>query len=128
MPPPIGKRTTNRFQVLNCNVRLKSKGRLGLFGSQIHGVSLIDLSTTGMQVVSFEMLVARKQYDITIYMPAFNKPISAKGRIIWQNAYTGKDQKQYYRIGFEFNYFKETAMEKLEELDINPQLRKIRRN
>ena len=126
MPSSIGKRINNRFQVLNCNVRLKSKGILGLFGHQIHGTSLIDQSTTGMQVISFEMLMARKQYDITIYTPAFNQPISAKGRLIWQKPYDGKDQKQYYRIGFEFAYFKEKAIEKLEALDLNHQLRKIK--
>jgi len=125
MPPTIGKRVNNRFQVLSCNIRLKSKKMLGLFGNQIHGASLIDLSTTGMQLISFEMLIARKQYDITIYTPAFNQPISAKGRIIWQKPYDGKDQKQYYRIGFEFTYFKGKAMEKLEALDVNHQLREI---
>jgi len=72
MPSPIGKRVNNRFQVLNCNVRLKSKRILGLFGNKLHGTSLIDLSTTGMQVISFEMLMARKQDDISIYTPAFN--------------------------------------------------------
>lgn len=125
MPPTIGKRVKNRFRVLNCNVRLESKGRLGLFKNQIRGASLIDLSTTGIQVVAFEMLVARKQYDISIYTPAFNKPISTRGRIVWQKPYDGKDQKKYYRIGLEFTYFKGKAMEKLEALDVNHQLRKI---
>lgn len=125
MPPAIGKRVKNRFQVRNCNVRLESKGKLGLFKNQIRGASLINLSTTGIQVIAFKMLVARKQYNITIYTPAFNKPISTKGRIIWQKPFDGKDQKQYYRIGFEFTYFKGKAMEKLEALDVNHQLREM---
>lgn len=128
MPPIIGKRVKNRFQVLDCNVRIQLKGILGLFGNQMHCASLINLSTSGIQVISFDMLTIRKQYDITMYTPAFRQPISAKGRVVWQKPYDGKDTMEYYRIGFEFTYFKGRAMEQLEELEGNSQLREIRRD
>ena len=127
MPPTIGKRITDRFQVLECNVRLESKGILGLFGNQMHCASLINLSAGGMQVISYEMLKNQKQYDIAIFTPAFRQPISAKGRIVWQRPFDGSDTKEYYRIGFEFTYFKEQAMERLDALENSPQLREIKR-
>lgn len=128
MPPTIGKRVKDRFQVLECNVRLETKGLFGYFGNQMHCASLINLSTSGMQVISFDMLTNKKHYDISIYTPAFPQPISAKGRIIWQKPYDGKDTKEYYRIGFEFTYFKGQAIERLEELESSPKLREIRRD
>lgn len=128
MPPTIGKRVKNRFQVLECNVRLELKGILGIFGNQMHCASLINLSAGGMQVITYDMLKTQKQYDIAIYTPAFRQPISAKGRIVWQKPYDGKDTKEYYRIGFEFTYFKGPAMERLETLENSPQLREIRRD
>ena len=128
MPPDIGKRAKPRFQVLNCNVRLELKGFLGRFGNQMHCASLINLSTSGMQVICYDMLKAQKQYDIFIFTLAFRFPILAKGRVVWQKPYDGKDTKEYYRIGFEFTYFKGHAMEWLEELENSPQLREIRRS
>ncbi len=128
MPLTIGKRVKDRFQVLECNVRLESKGMLGLFGNQIHCASLINLSAGGMQVISYNMLKTRKQYDIAIYTPAFRHPISAKGRVVWQKPYDGKDTKEYYRIGFEFSYFIGQAMEQLETLENSPKLRAIKRD
>jgi hypothetical protein len=128
MPPTIGKRAKARFQVLECNVRLATKGLLGLIGNQMHCASLINLSTSGMQVISHDMLKLQREYDIGIYTPAFRQPISTKGRIIWQKPYNGKDTTEYYRIGFEFTYFKGNAMERLEELENRPQLREIRRD
>jgi len=126
MPPSIGKRSKDRFQVLDCNVRLESKGILGRFGNQMHCASLIDLSAAGLQVVSYDMLT-KKQYNIAIYTPAFRQPILTKGRVKWQKPYDGKDQMQYYRIGFEFNYFKGHAMEQLQQLEVDPRLRELKR-
>ena len=128
MLPTVGKRVKERFQVLHCNVRLESKGMLGFFGNQMHCASLINLSTSGMQVISFNLLTGRNNYDIAIYMPAFHKPISAKARIVWQKPYYGKDKQEYYRIGFEFTEFKGDAIEQLEKLEANPQLREIKRD
>jgi len=128
MPPDIGKRAKPRFQVLNCNVRLELKGFLGRFGNQMHCASLINLSTSGMQVICYDMLKAQKQYDILIFTLAFRFPILAKGRVVWQNPYDGKNANRYYRIGFEFTYFKGRAMEHLEELEDNPNLREIKRS
>jgi len=128
MPPTVGKRAKERFQVLHCNVRLESKGMLGFFGNEMHCASLINLSTSGLQVISFDMLTNQKEYDIAIYMPAFNKPISAKGRIVWQKPYYGKDKQEYYRIGFKFIFFKGDAVEQLEKLEANPRLREIKRD
>jgi len=125
MPPDVGKRAKPRFQVLSCNVRLELKGLLGRFGNQMHCASLINLSTNGMQVICYDMLKAKKQYDIVIFTPAFRYPISTKGRVVWQKPYNGKDANQYYRIGFEFTYFKGRAIENLEELEGNPNLRKM---
>ncbi|MEA3232746.1 MAG: PilZ domain-containing protein [Thermodesulfobacteriota bacterium] len=90
--------------------------------------SLINLSAGGMQVITYDMLKTQKQYDIAIYTPAFRYPISARGRVVWQMPYNGKDTKQYYRIGLEFTYFKGPAMERLEELENRPKLREIRRD
>ena len=128
MPPTIGKRVKDRFQVLECNVRLVTKGLFGLLGNQTHCASLINLSTSGMQVVSYEMLKLQKEYEIAIYTPAFRFPISVKGRIVWQKPYNGKDTMEYYRIGLEFTYFNGNAMERLEELEYTPKLREIRRD
>jgi len=128
MPPRIGKRVKNRFQVLDCNVRLKSIGILGLFGNQMHRASLINLSASGIQIISNDILKDQKQYDIAIYIPAFRQPISAKGRIAWQKLYEGKDAKQYYRAGFEFTYFKGRAMEQIEKLGDNPRLRELKKS
>ena len=44
-----------------------------------------------MQVISYDKLSNKKQYDIAIYTPAFRFPISTKGLIIWQKPYDGKD-------------------------------------
>lgn len=127
MPPSIGKRNKDRFQVTNCNVRLESKGLFGRFGNQMHCASLVNLSATGIQVVSYDMLKIKKQYDVTIYSAAFRQPISTKGRVIWLKPYDGNDLKQYYRIGLEFSYFKGHAMEQIQELEDNPRLRAVKR-
>ena len=123
MPPIAEKRVESRFQILDCNVRLESKGIVGRFGNQMHCfASTINLSPSGIQVISSDMLKTQKQYDIGIYTRVFRQPISTKGRVIWQKLYDGKDAKQYYRTGFEFTYFKEQAMEQLEALKICPHL------
>ena len=81
-----------------------------------------------MQVISFDMLTNQKNYDIAIYMPAFRQPILAKGRIVWQKPYNGKNKQEYYRIGFEFIFFKGNAVEQLEKLEADPRLREIKRD
>ena len=126
--PVIGNRNNTRFQVLNCRVQLKSNGILGLFGKEIHHLSLIDLSAAGIQAISSKMLDDQKEYDIAILAPAFRQPISAKGRVIWHKPYTADDQKQYYQVGLEFTYFKDQSMKKIENLECNPKLREIIRN
>jgi len=122
MPPVVGKRAKSRFRILDCNVRLESKGILGRFGNQMHCASAINLSPNGIQVISSDMLKTKKQYDIAIYTRVFRQPISTKGRVIWQKPYDGKGAKRYYRVGFEFTYFKGHAMEQLEVLEISPHL------
>ena len=117
-----GKRVKKRFRILDCNVRLESKGILGRFGNQMHCASTINLSPNGIQVISSDMLKTKKQYDIVIYTRVFRQPISTKGRVIWQKPYDGKDAKRYYRAGFEFTYFKGRAMEQLEALEISRHL------
>jgi hypothetical protein len=123
--PTIGKRHKDRFQVLNCRVQLKSNGIFGLFGKEIHQLSLINLSTAGIQAISTKKLTNKKEYDITILAPAFPHPISAKGRVVWHHPHTGRDNIQYYRIGLEFTYFKEQSIKKIEELEYTPELRKL---
>ncbi len=113
---------------MNCNVRLESKGFLGFFGNQMHCAALINSSATGIQIVSYDMLKNKKQYDIVIYSPAFSNPISTKGRIVWQKPYAGNDRKQYYRIGFEFTYFKGPSMEQIQKLEDDPNLRELKRD
>jgi len=126
MPPTIGNRVKDRFQILDCSVRLESKGILGLFGNQTNCASLINLSSSGIQVISNDMLKAKKQYDIVINALVFRQPISTRGQVVWQKPYDGKDAKRYYRVGFEFTYFKGHAMEQLEALEVNPLLRDLR--
>jgi len=123
--PTIGKRSKNRFQVLNCRVQLKSNGIFGLFGKEIHQLSLINLSTAGIQAISTKRLTNQKEYDIAILAPAFPHPISAKGRVVWHQSHTGRDNTQYYRIGLEFTYFKEQSMKKIETLEYSPELREL---
>ena len=122
MPLIDGKRVKSRFRILDCNVRLESKGILGRFGNQMHYASTINLSSNGVQVISSDMIKANKEYDIVIYTRVFRQPISTKGRVVWQKPYDGKDAKRYYRTGFEFTYFKGHAMEQLEALEISPHL------
>ena len=119
----IGNRKNTRFQVLNCRVQLKSKGILGLFGKKIYQLSLIDLSSSGLQAISTEALKGKKEYEIAIVAPAFPKPIWSKGRVIWNRPYSADNQKQYYRIGLEFTYFKEQTVKNISFLERNPQLR-----
>ena len=127
MPPTIGKRAKERFQVLNCNVRVELKGFLGRFRNQMHCAGLVNLSTSGLQVVSYEKLKTNRQYDITIYTPAFSQAISAKGNVIWQKPYDGKDLMRYYRIGFKFTDFSGYARDQIKKLENNPELRQMKR-
>lgn len=122
--PSIGNRANTRFQVLDCRVQLKSKGVMGLFGNEIHQLSLINISTTGIQAITTKALKNKKAYDVAILAPAYPKPILAKGRVIWQKPYTADNKLQYYRIGLEFTYFKDQTMKKIKHLERNPQLRK----
>ena len=89
---------------------------------------LVNLSAAGIQAISSKMLNDQKEYDIAILAPAFRHPISAKGRVIWHKPCTADDQQQYYRVGLEFTYFKDQAMNKIEALECNPKLREIFRN
>ena len=126
--PVIGNRNNTRFQVLKCRVQLKSNGILGLFGKEIHHLSLIDLSAAGIQAISSKMLDDQKEYDIAILAPAFRQPISAKGRVVWHKPYIADDRKHYYQVGMEFTYFKDQSMKKIESLECNPNLREMLRN
>ena len=121
--PVIGNRNNTRFQVLNCRVQLKSNGILGMFGKEIYQLSLIDLSAAGIQAISSKALNQNKEYDIAILAPAFRQPISARGRVVWHKPYIADDQKQYYRVGLEFTYFKDQAIKKIECLECDPGLR-----
>jgi len=124
-PPVIGKRINNRFPVLNCRVQLKAKKIMGLFGKKFYHLSLIDLSTTGIQVISSQKLNHRRKYDILIQTPAFRRPISTKGSIVWNQPFIGRDNTQYYRVGIEFTYFKEMSIKRLQALEMSPELRKV---
>jgi len=123
--PIIGKRNNKRFQILNCRVQLKSNGILGLFGKELHHLSLVNLSTAGIQAISSKKLSNKKEYDIAIVAPAFRYPISARGRVVWNKPFTTDEQQRYYRIGLEFTYFKGQAIDKIESLKLNPKLREI---
>ena len=123
--PVLGKRTSPRFQVLNSRVQLKLSGLFGRFGNEIHQLSLINLSSAGIQAISPNLINQKKEYDIAIAVPAFPNAISAKGRVVWHKPYTTADRKQYYRVGIEFTYFKGDAMDRLENLSRDPQLREV---
>lgn len=121
--PVLGKRTSPRFQVLNSRVQLKLSGLFGRFGKEIHQLSLVNLSAAGIQAISPNKINQNKEYHIAIVVPAYPNAISAKGRVVWHKPYTTADQKQYYRVGIEFTYFKGDAMDRIENLETNRGLR-----
>lgn len=123
--PWFGDRSTKRFQVCNCWIQLKPKGFLGRFRKEFYNLSLVDLSTSGLQGISAATLKDKKEYDIAILAPAFRTPIWAEGRIVWSKPYTAGDIKQCYRIGVEFTFFQSHAINKIEHLECNPSLREI---
>lgn len=123
--PCFGERCKRRFQILNCWIQLKPKGIPGYTREKYHNLSLIDLSTSGLQAVSDKALKNKRGYDIAILAPAFREPLWAEGRMVWSKPYTADDNKQYYRVGLKFTCFKCHAKNKIEHLEWNPCLREI---
>ena len=123
--PSFGERGKRRFQILNSWIQLKPRGARGRIGKEFHNLSLIDLSTSGLQAFSTSALKNKKEYDIAILTPAFREPLWAEGRIVWSQPYTAEDKKQYYRVGLEFTCFKCHTKNKIEHLEWNPCLREI---
>ncbi len=123
--PVLGNRTCPRYQVLNSRVQLKLSGIFGRFGKELHQLSLINLSTAGIQAVATKRINQQKEYDIALLVPAFPGPISAKGRVVWHKPYTADNQREYFRVGIEFTYFKGDAMRQIESLVANRELREM---
>lgn len=125
MPPVDEKRVESRFLARECEVWFESKRALGLLGRQTYSGGLVNISRSGIQVISKNRLKTQKIYDIVISGSLFRHHISGRGRVIWQKPFEGKDAKQYYRIGLKFTHLKGDAMERLYKLEVNPDLRKI---
>lgn len=123
--PQVGNRINKRFPVLSSRVQLRRISIMNLFGKETHQLSLIDLSTSGIQAISSIALNEGKKYEIAIRVPAFSNPIWANGRVVWHKPHTTNDQQQYYRVGLEFTYFKGQTLQKIKHLEHNPKLREI---
>ncbi|MFH1655968.1 MAG: PilZ domain-containing protein [Candidatus Omnitrophota bacterium] len=64
-----------------------------------------NMSSTGINIVIPYKLERNTQLELQIYIPENEKPITARGIIVWQTecSYVPKSKKKYYSYGIKFS-------------------------
>ena len=123
----VGKRKSKRFQLRSCWVKIVKSSFFGLRAKTLGKVALVDLSVTGLQVVTGTQLVTGDEYKIKIVTNIF-PPMVVTGQVIWSKPHGDKELAKYYRTGFSFINLVDDYKEKLKKLESDPMLRQVTRS
>ena len=100
---PVGKRKTNRFPVRNATIKIRKTGMLKyILLNTKNQASLVNLSKSGLQLMTPETMKANDNYQINLYIPGFINPLIMKAKVVWCRPYKKFYDKTYYRAGFQF--------------------------
>ncbi|MBW1894914.1 MAG: PilZ domain-containing protein [Deltaproteobacteria bacterium] len=122
-----GRRKDKRFQLRSCRVSINKSSFLGLGAKPLGKVVLINLSVTGVQVLTTIQLDAGKKYKIKITTNVF-PPMDIAGKVIWSKLHKGKNFEKYYRTGFSFIKPGDDYRKNLKKLEADPLLREVTRS
>ena len=100
--PPIGQRKYNRFQVDNSRIVLNRSSFFSSKSKVPHKASLVNLSISGMQILTTEILKPGNKYNITLFAPSLADPMNIKAKVIWSQLFRKEFTDIYYRVGFKF--------------------------
>lgn len=117
---PIGQRSNNRFRVPSCQVDLSKVGGIivKLFGKKEYKASLVNLSTTGLQIVTPDILNPDEEYNITLFVPGTLPTQEIKAKVVWSKFFRKElNQNRYYRVGFQFIDMPKDVEAKLKKLE-----------
>lgn len=115
---PVGQRTSNRFQIPSCQVNLARAGIIvKLLGKKEYKASLVNLSKSGIQIVTQEALRPDEEYSISLFVPGKLDARNIKAKVVWTCFYKKVINNDYYRTGFMFTKITPDAKSGLKQLE-----------
>jgi hypothetical protein len=115
--PPIGQRKYNRFQVDNSRIVLNRSSFFSLKSNMPHKASLVNLSISGMQILTTEKLKPGSKYNITLFAPSIAGSMNIYAKVIWSKIFRKEFAGTYYRVGFQFINTNKEIEDNLKELE-----------
>jgi hypothetical protein len=100
--PPIEQRNDNRFQVANSRIVLNRSNFFSSKSNMPHKASLVNLSISGMQILTTEKLEPGSKFNITLFAPSLAGSMNIKAKVIWSKIFRKEFTDTYYRVGFKF--------------------------
>lgn len=122
-----GRRKNKRFQLRSCRISINKSSFLGLGVKSLGKVVLVNLSVTGVQVLTTTQLNAGEKYKIKITTNVF-PPMDIAGKVMWSKLHPGKSFEKYYRVGFSFIKPGDDYRANLKKLEADPLLREVTRS
>ncbi len=115
--PPIGQRKDNRFQVANSRISLNKSSFFSSKSKTPHKASLVNLSISGMQILTTEILKPGNKYNITLFAPSLAGSRDIKAKVIWSRIFRKEFTGTYYRVGFKFININKELEDDLKKLE-----------
>jgi hypothetical protein len=114
---PVGQRKSKRFMVKNAGVRMHKPGLLKFLTKPPGQVSLVNLSSTGAQLMVTRLLKAGSLYRINLSVPGTPKPLDIRASVVWCSIYKTFFNRTYYRVGFRFVDVDHEATHRIKKLE-----------
>ena len=110
-------RRSSRYQLVDASIKLRKSGMLNFLLNTDNQASLVNISTTGLQLMITETLKANDQYQINLYVPGIVNPFIMKAQVMWCRPYKKFFDKTYYRAGFKFIKLNEEIVSGLKKIE-----------
>ena len=98
-----GRRKDKRFQLRSCRISINKSSFLGLGSKPLGKVVLINLSVTGVQVLTTTQLNAGEKYKIKITTNVF-PPMDIAGKVMWSKLHQDKNFEKYYQFNSKITF------------------------
>ena len=97
---PANKRKDKRFRVPNSKIGVKTSTMLNNENELSRKNCLVDLSMSGVQIITSNLLKPGEEYYINFFIPEFSLDIRAK--VMWSRLIRKVVKTNYFRVGLKF--------------------------
>jgi hypothetical protein len=112
------KRKDERFRLPNSKIGGKASTPLGKERELSRKTCLADLSASGLQIITSDLLKPDEEYKINIYTPSFNGSLDLVGKVVWSRLIKKVVKTNYYRVGMKFINTNQEIKKKLQALEL----------